>query len=372
VGVWGGKTSRLVGLFYEWRSLAGSSTSSLPARTGALADAASWLTGHRAPEVHLTQPVPGTVVTDDALSLHYSIRLDAGRAIASRTVDYSLDGGETWLPIASTVCADSGCVWDLSGVLGGPATPNSASVRLRVRVTDDGTPALSTESVMSGTFAIARAGGDTRGPVVVAGSVSCGPTPIRTGKPTTLYATFSDVERGGGVVAAAEYSTGPAPAPAGSGVAMSGTFGTGTVQASTPLPTASVANGIVRLWVRARDGAGNWGAAAAIDVITSGTGVVSVSDGHAVDFLAPPSPNPFRGHTAFRFGLARAGEVRLELYDLAGRRVRSLVSGVLPAGEVTRDWDGRDERGNGVRPGVYFVRLSTPARTFNARLVSLE
>jgi flagellar hook assembly protein FlgD len=64
--------------------------------------------------------------------------------------------------------------------------------------------------------------------------------------------------------------------------------------------------------------------------------------------------------------------VRLEIFDLAGRRVRSLASGVLPAGEVTREWDGRDDRGHGVRSGVYFVRLTTPARTFTTRLVSLE
>jgi len=63
---------------------------------------------------------------------------------------------------------------------------------------------------------------------------------------------------------------------------MSGTFGTTTVQASVPLPTANVTNGNLRLWVRARDGAGNWGTAAAIDVLTSGTGVVSVGDGPKV------------------------------------------------------------------------------------------
>src|SRR5262249_28680132 len=49
-GVWGGKTSRLVGLFYEWRALAGSSTSHQPARTSVLQDAAAWLMGHRPPE----------------------------------------------------------------------------------------------------------------------------------------------------------------------------------------------------------------------------------------------------------------------------------------------------------------------------------
>ena len=371
-GVWGGKASRLVGLFYEWRAVAGASTAHLPARTGVLQDALSWLMGHRPPEVHLIEPTPGAIVTGGALSIRYSVKPDAGRAIASRRLEFSLDGGATWATVPTATCADSGCVWDLAGVLGGPPTPNSADVRLRVRVTDDGTPALRTDAIMTGSFTIARSAGDTRGPVVVAGSVSASPAPVRHDQPATLFATFSDAERGAGTVTAAEYSKGNAPAPPGAGLAMSGTFGTTTVQASAPLATAGVPTGNMRLWVRARDASGVWGPAAAIDVVTSGTGLVSVEDARAVDFLAPPSPNPFRGHAVFRFGLSRAGDVRLELYDLAGRRVRSLVNGPLPAGEQTRAWDGRDERGNGVRPGVYFVRLTMPGRTFNARLVSLE
>jgi hypothetical protein len=112
--------------------------------------------------------------------------------------------------------------------------------------------------------------------------------------------------------------------------------------------------------------------AAAIDVLTSGTGTVSVVDAVAVDFLAPPSPNPFRGRASFRFGLARTGAVQLELYDVSGRRVRSLASGTLAAGEHFSAWDGRDQGGNAVKPGVYFARLTTPSRTFTTRLVSLE
>jgi hypothetical protein len=334
-----------------------------------LQDATSWLMGHRPPEVHLVEPAPGAVITGNTVNIHYSVRPDAGRTIASHVVECSLDGGETWAPVPTAACADSGCTWDLTAA---PATPNSANVRLRVRVTDDGAPALHTDAGMSGSFTIARAGGDARGPVVVAGSVSCSPTPIRLNQPTTLTATFSDAERGGGTVSAAEYSLGAAPAPSGAGLAMSGTFGATSVQASVSLPTASIASGNLRLWLRARDGAGNWGAPAALDVITSGTGVVSVVEPHAVDFLAAPSPNPSRGSTAIRFGLAREGAVSLELYDLAGRRVRVLASGVLPAGEQTRVWDGRDGDGNRVRPGVYFVRLVTPARTFRSRLVAVD
>ena len=93
---------------------------------------------------------------------------------------------------------------------------------------------------------------------------------------------------------------------------------------------------------------------------------------HAVDFLAAPSPNPFSAGTTFRFGLSRAGDVHFDVYDLSGRRVRTLVGGPLPAGEQTQVWDGRDRHGNRVRSGVYFVRLTTPTATFHARVVAVD
>ena len=50
-------------------------------------------------------------------------------------------------------------------------------------MTDDGQPQLRGEDVMSGTFTLARPAGDTRGPVVVAGSASTSPSPLLIGEP---------------------------------------------------------------------------------------------------------------------------------------------------------------------------------------------
>jgi hypothetical protein len=371
-GVWGGQKSRLVGLFYEWRELASSSTAHVNARTGVLRDAVSWLLGHKPPEVHITAPAPGTIVSGDYLPIRYSIRPDSGRAITGKWLDYSLDAGDSWLPATTAVCSDSGCIWDLTGALGGAPTPNATGVMLRVRMTDDGSPSLASTAVMSGPFTLARAGGDTRGPVLVAGSANVSPLPIRRLKPATLGATFSDAEMGGGAVAAAEYSIGATPAPAGSGTAMSGAFGSATVPASAPLATGAVLTGDMTFWVRGRDAAGNWGAATALTVPASGSTTVGVGDEVAVDFLATPSPNPFRGLATIRFGLARAGEVRLELFDLAGRRVQTLASGIHAPGPHLATWDGRDQRGTNVKSGVYFVRLTTPSKVFHTRVVALN
>jgi len=69
------------------------------------------------------------------------------------------------------------------------------------------------------------------------------------------------------------------------------------------------------------------------------------------------APNPMRSSTELRFRLPAARNVGLVVYDVAGRRVRTLHRGRLPAGEHRRTWDGRDDGGSPVAAGAYFVRL---------------
>jgi flagellar hook assembly protein FlgD len=152
---------------------------------------------------------------------------------------------------------------------------------------------------------------------------------------------------------------------------MTGTFGTASVQATAALNTNAVPTGTQTLWVRGRDAAGNWGTAGALTVPSVSKGVVGVEDAVTVDFLATPSPNPFQGTTSVRFGLAHAARVRLELFDLAGRRVRTLIDGDLEAGAHATTWDGRDDHGASVRAGVYFVRFVAPGKSLHARVVAL-
>lgn len=88
--------------------------------------------------------------------------------------------------------------------------------------------------------------------------------------------------------------------------------------------------------------------------------------------LAEARPNPFTDRTALRFVLARAGEARIDVYDVAGRRVRALVGGVLPAGPHELEWDGRDDAGRQVPPGVYLYRLRTAAATGSRPVIRLR
>ena len=69
------------------------------------------------------------------------------------------------------------------------------------------------------------------------------------------------------------------------------------------------------------------------------------------------SPNPFNPRTVVSFDLPAASTTQLELYDLSGRLVETLVSGELNAGTHSLTWDGTDRSGRPVAAGVYLVRL---------------
>jgi hypothetical protein len=66
------------------------------------------------------------------------------------------------------------------------------------------------------------------------------------------------------------------------------------------------------------------------------------------------------GGSALLVDLPAPTPVRVELFDLSGRRVRTLADHALPAGATVLTWDGREAGGAAVRPGVYFARLATP------------
>ena len=68
-------------------------------------------------------------------------------------------------------------------------------------------------------------------------------------------------------------------------------------------------------------------------------------------------PNPFRGTTAIHFDLPVSCNVRLEVFDMQGRRVRMLADGHVAAGFQSVPWDQRDASGSLVKPGIYLYRL---------------
>jgi len=82
-------------------------------------------------------------------------------------------------------------------------------------------------------------------------------------------------------------------------------------------------------------------------------------------------PNPFNPSTTIAFDVATAGEVRIEIYDVSGALVRTLVNGENGVGRHVATWDGRDGVGNQVHTGVYFYRMTAPGYTSQAKKMLL-
>lgn len=96
-----------------------------------------------------------------------------------------------------------------------------------------------------------------------------------------------------------------------------------------------------------------------VDNIVVTASPVSAADGPGAGAPHAPRLEAMRAHggTRFAFTLPQAGDVRLALYDLAGRRVRELAAGPMAAGDHAITWDGRDARGLQVARGGYIARL---------------
>jgi hypothetical protein len=82
-------------------------------------------------------------------------------------------------------------------------------------------------------------------------------------------------------------------------------------------------------------------------------------------------PNPFGGGTTIRFDVPRAAEVKLEVFDAQGRRVRMLANHRFEPGTHSLVWDGTDAAGQRARPGVYLYRLTAPGFRDQRRMVLL-
>lgn len=84
--------------------------------------------------------------------------------------------------------------------------------------------------------------------------------------------------------------------------------------------------------------------------------------------LGPSRPNPGSAPT-IHFSVPRSTVVDLGIYNVLGQRVRSLISAHVESGEHTRNWNGRDDLGEELPPGIYFVRVTQGDITESRRIV---
>lgn len=88
--------------------------------------------------------------------------------------------------------------------------------------------------------------------------------------------------------------------------------------------------------------------------------------------LSPNYPNPFNPTTTISFEIPEAGLVKVEIFNILGQRVKSLVSDYKAPGRYSVIWDGRNEAGQEVSSGVYFYRLQESERTDIRKMLLLK
>jgi len=95
-------------------------------------------------------------------------------------------------------------------------------------------------------------------------------------------------------------------------------------------------------------------------------------DGDPPPAILGIQPNPFAPQTEIRFDVPSPERMEIKVFDVAGRLVRTLASGVMESGEHRVLWNGETDRGGSAAAGVYFVRLESPHGIQTEKVMRIE
>ncbi len=140
-----------------------------------------------------------------------------------------------------------------------------------------------------------------------------------------------------------------------------------------------------KLWDMNGDGIVEWATIAhawgdstqgKIYIYAGNNNITSVEDdplGLITDYhLEQNYPNPFNPETEIAFSIPVSGKVVLEIYNLMGQKVRTLISQRLNSGSHVVTWNGRDDQGRLLGSGTYIYRLKAGAYTATKKMVFLQ
>jgi len=192
-----------------------------------------------------------------------------------------------------------------------------------------------------------------------------------------VYVTWTDLrsaEAGWLDVYCQRVDVSGAPIWAANGVPVS----TAAYNQAEVVATSDGSGGVVLVWADSRSGNGFWLFGQRLNSFgallwSDGTQIVAVADGPPESSLSlKAAPSITRGGTSLRYAISLPGRVRLAVFDVTGRIVRTLLDNVAPFGVHTMHWDGRDDAGVPVRTGLYFVQVLAGGRSDLCRVVVLH
>ena len=102
------------------------------------------------------------------------------------------------------------------------------------------------------------------------------------------------------------------------------------------------------------------------------TGVLETERDIFTNSLFQNCPNPFTGFTIIAYTVARESQVELTVFDIRGRKVKTLVSRAASAGLHKAAWDMRNGQGDRVSPGVYFYRFKVGSYSSVRKMVLVK
>ena len=83
-------------------------------------------------------------------------------------------------------------------------------------------------------------------------------------------------------------------------------------------------------------------------------------------------PNPFNPTTTIKFKLGIQSRINLSVYNVLGKEIKTLAEATLSAGEYTYSWDGKDNEGNSLPGGIYFIQMKAQSFRKTIKAVLLK
>jgi len=104
-----------------------------------------------------------------------------------------------------------------------------------------------------------------------------------------------------------------------------------------------------------------------ITVLETGTGISSINEGVKIS-LEQNYPNPFIQQTTIDYALSSAGDVKIEIYNMLGQKIKTVKNTLQPAGNYSIIWDATNDKGLKVPHGNYFYQLQINGEKLTKRM----